>query len=94
MAGDDLFFQRTGEETRPFVLVRLRKASGDLEGVATIEGPQADGVDRSGVDMEGDLGDVLRDAQEHAALTGLDLRVDVDGNEWPPHLGILGNADR
>ncbi|WP_182422150.1 hypothetical protein [Aureimonas sp. ME7] len=94
MATDDLFFLRTGEESRPFVLVRLIGGRGKLRGSASISGPTAGQAPADEINLNGDLPDVLRDAQEHAMLHGLDLRIALDGNEWPEELGIIGNVER
>lgn len=93
MAADDLFFQRTGEETRAFVQVCLKRGPNRLDGVATMSGPMTSGSDDA-LEITGDLPSVLREAQEYAMLNGLDLRIALDGNTWPTHLGILGNVDQ
>jgi len=90
MAADDLFFLRTGEETGPFVLVRLTGGSGTPQGSAALEGEPVAGGD--GFRTEGDLAEVLREAKDHALLNGLDLRIDLDGQHWSDTLGILGNS--
>ncbi|MBB3950778.1 hypothetical protein [Aureimonas jatrophae] len=91
MASDDLFFLRTGEETTPFVLVTLQGDGSNARGEATLVGTpegEATGELPAGA---GDLTTTLRDANEYALLNGLDLRIDLNGRQWPADLGILGN---
>ncbi len=91
MAGDDLFFLRTGEESRPYVLLTLLGEGSDLRGEASLEG--SDGGEGTGdfQPIAGDLASALRDANEYALLKGLDLRIELNGRTWPEGLGILGN---
>lgn len=92
MAADDLLFMRTGDETGPFVLVRLLGGTPNPRAEAALSGGAAG--EEAGFQASGDLASVLRDAQEHALLQGLDLRIELDGHSWPEDLGILGNVDR
>lgn len=91
MSRGDLFFLRTGEETKPFVLVTLGGEGSRLSGEARLVGtvPGEAGPDFSAI--HGDLAEALRKANEYALLKGLDLRIDLAGRTWPDDLGILGN---
>jgi hypothetical protein len=90
MASDDLFFLRTGDETSTYVLVRLGGGEGALRAEATLEG-EADGEGVTFETLRGDLPSVLREANEFALLNGFDLRIDLNGQDWPAELGIIGN---
>jgi len=94
MAADDLFFLRTGEETRPFVQVRLLGDGDSVAAEASISDPSASGTGaKDDFARRGDLPSVLREARDHALLKGLDLRIELNEHSWPKELGILGNAD-
>ncbi|WP_062016116.1 hypothetical protein [Aureimonas sp. AU4] len=91
MASDDLFFLRTGEETKPFVLVTLQGEGSSVRGRASLVGTMEGEATGELPAAESDLAAALREANEYALLNGLDLRIDLNGREWPEGLGILGN---
>lgn len=84
-----VYFPRTETETLAFVLVRLFQENGTAKAEASIAGPAADGDGFEAGPLLGDPVSVLRDAREKAELTGLDLRIELDGVEWDPRLGSL-----
>ncbi|WP_062210681.1 hypothetical protein [Aureimonas sp. AU12] len=84
-----VYFPRTGAESTRFILVRLFEKSGEAKAEASIAGPVGDGEDVREAPVEGDPQSVLRDARERAGLTGLDLRIELDGVEWNGDLGSL-----
>jgi hypothetical protein len=90
MAADDLFFLRTGTETGPYVLVTLGSHE-PIDAKAHLENADAGGT-REGLDLSGDLPDVLREANEFALLNGYDMRIELNGRTWPEHLGVIGNT--
>ncbi|WP_336741348.1 hypothetical protein [Aureimonas altamirensis] len=91
MAADDLYFLRSGSEDRPFVLVKLVPKEGSLAATAVLMGVEDDGLPQNGLDLSGDVQTVLSEASEYAMLNGYDLRIELNGQEWPEELGIIGN---
>lgn len=84
-----VFFRRTGAESSAFALVRLFENNGKIEAEASIDGPFTERSDYDDLPASGDPQTVLKEASEMAALKGLDVRVDLDGVEWPDTLGSL-----
>lgn len=84
-----VYFPRTGAESTKFVLVRLFEEGGEARAEASIAGPAAQGDAIDDAPVVGDPHSVLRDARDQAGLTGLDLRIELDGVDWNPDLGSL-----
>lgn len=91
MTADDLYFLRSGSEDRPYVLVKLVPIEGRLAANALLRDPDDDRLPQDGLDVSGEIESVLREANEYAMLKGYDLRIDLNGQEWPEKLGIIGN---
>ena len=91
-AEQHVYFPRTGDESTRFILVRLFEASGTPRAERSIAGPLGDGEDVREPAMEGAPHEILRDAREAAAVTGLDLRIQLDGVAWDGELGSLVDA--
>ena len=91
MAAEDLYFLRSGSEDRPYVLVKLVPGDNGLAAEAVLMGPEDDEPLQDGLDISGEAQTVLREASEYAMLNGRDLRIELNGQEWPEELGIIGN---
>lgn len=83
-----LYFPLEGNETTAYVKVRLSKDGGRTVAEATVEGSASEGV-AFDYPAKGEPRSVLRDARDFAAGRGFDVRVQLDGIEWDPDLGVL-----
>lgn len=91
-AEEHVYFPRTGTEATRFILVRLTGRGEAAQATMSIAGPLGDGEDVREAASEGAPHEVLREAREKAAVTGLDLRIELDGTNWDEKLGSLVDA--